>query len=245
MPSVVGISAISDSRVSFKEQAESKNDCCDDGGGDGHHRSADLETTPEASLKSPVTPAPAFEPDGTPALRWKSYSVSQREPSDNGHGKRVADGKGKLVINVCGIPRSLLKVESSSEGKTSPVAAQGQVMVAIETSPVESAGASLERNGSANQKTSEDMAAISEHAKKVRLRVKRVRLSAKPNLFQRRDADSGAKEKISDTQHSVPNNLCKVEPAAEQKTCADVPDDEIGSDRIFNWVHYPLLQVGC
>lgn len=234
MPSVVGTNAIADSTVSIKEQVDSKNVSGDVGGRDDR---AELEITPEASLKSPVTPAPANEPDGTPALRWKSYSVNQREPSDHGSGKPAVDGKGKLVINLCGIPRSLMKVESPRQGKASSIDAQGQAMVGSETLPVESAGALMQRNVPANQKKNGDKAAaISDFAKKVRLRVKRVRRSAKPNLFQRRDTDSEAKEKTSDTKHSAP----KKGPLAEQETCDEAPDDEPASGRIGFQVHEVL-----
>lgn len=84
----------------------------------GSGESPEAEATSSSGMKSPVTPAAICESNGTPALRWKSYTKQKESGS---HGKLssapgvdaiVADSKGKLVINLCGIPRSLIKVPS-------------------------------------------------------------------------------------------------------------------------------------
>ncbi|MCO5558734.1 hypothetical protein L7F22_012320 [Adiantum nelumboides] len=82
------------------------------------------EASSSGSMKSPVTPAALCEANGTPALRWKSYTVKQKESvSHEKLGGAVAvpsDSKGKLVINLCGSTHTSMKVSTArSELKVS------------------------------------------------------------------------------------------------------------------------------
>ncbi|MCO5579245.1 hypothetical protein L7F22_033099 [Adiantum nelumboides] len=75
------------------------------------------EALSSGSMKSPVTPAALCEANGTPALRWKSYTAKQKESDSHEKlGGTVAvpsDSKGKLVINLCGSTRTSMQVSTA------------------------------------------------------------------------------------------------------------------------------------
>lgn len=82
------------------------------------------EATSSGSMKSPVTPAAMCEANGTPALRWKSYTAKQKEcdapEKASGTSTAPADSKGKLVINLCGSSRSSMKVSPTASEVKAP-----------------------------------------------------------------------------------------------------------------------------
>eukprot|EP00250_Pteridium_aquilinum_P004425 c14636_g1_i1 orf=243-4331(+) len=211
MPSVADGSTIADSNVIFKEQGDNKKVSIDGSEKNFH----EPEGTADASLRSPVTPAPVSESDGTPALRQKSL-----KSSDPFEDKRLTDGKDKLVINLCRIPRSLMKVSEVKGGHPE------QTMASVEASHVGKTGTSLLQSGPAHQKSNRNSAYISEFAKKVRLRVKRVKRHVKPNVYQRRNAASDAKVKVFEAKCPVVKDVCKVAPDVAQETCDKSHDED-------------------
>lgn len=166
-----------------------------------------LETSSQPSVAPFSAPPPSYEPDNTPVLRWKSYSGNQREQT------RLCPQKpngnpGKLVITLCGTPRSLMKLspapfknrlataQAAAAAPAVPVSSDKPPESSAKTVPVpQSPKTSLPPTPSQEkevpkqptEKQSIGEEAISELAKKVRLRVKRVRLPVKPNLLQKRD----------------------------------------------------------
>ncbi|KAI5076853.1 hypothetical protein GOP47_0008918 [Adiantum capillus-veneris] len=89
----------------------------------GHNEEEGSEAS-SGSMKSPVTPAALCEANGTPALRWKSYTAKQKEFDSHeklaGASAAASDSKGKLVINLCNSSRCSGKVSpNGSEMKAS------------------------------------------------------------------------------------------------------------------------------
>lgn len=232
-----------------------EDECQHKAAGGNREEGAELgEGTDKSSLKSPVTPAPVNEPNGTPALRWKSYTAKQKESDKFAAEAVAADPKGKLVINLCGIPRSLMKLapgpskmkasmvqdvdKSKSEASTS---SQGnplhhdddeqdgrphgpmEVIAGSENSP---AGCPEALPQHEMLHVVNNQTAISDLARKVCLRIKRVRRSVKASRFQKMDGCNQASS----------SKMCAVQ---EEKA----PFSRHGDSRKKKFCHRRLQEV--